>query len=306
MVEFEYRVNIQPLKAEELPLQIMVPLPPSNDQQLILSRNISAQPEALLRRGRIDKEPKFGNEFWAITLDQPSHTEQELVFRYRILRRPHTISEDPKLRKASYKPNERDEMKIYLAADQRVPVDGELVTKLRREIPPSAKSPFEKAKAIFDYVVDNMEYKKVGTGWGQGDTYWACSQKYGNCTDFHALLTSMARAEGIPTQFGIGFSIPRDKTEGPIAGYHCWLELYLPKLGWTPVDASEAKKHPELRPLLFGHHPADRILFSEGRDLLLPGMQAPALNYFIYPHVEKGKTVVKDKITTSFLYTPKN
>lgn len=302
LIEFEYLVKIPPLKDTDLPLQLMVPLPPSNAQQIVLTRDISAVPSQVLSLSRVAREPKYGNEFWAVTLNEASKVEQQISFRYKVLRHPHRSEDWTQQSKADYDKGERDALQLYLKADKRVPIEGELITQLRKELPKEAQKPTEKAKAIFDYVVDHMEYKKVGSGWGQGDTYWACSQKYGNCTDFHALLTSMARAEGIPTQFGIGFPIPTDRSEGEISGYHCWLELYLPKLGWTPVDASEAKKHPEQRALLFGQHPADRILFSQGRDLELPGMKGPALNYFIFPYVEREGKMVKDLVNTQFRY----
>ena len=53
------------------------------------------------------------------------------------------------------------------------------------------------------------------------------------------------------------------------------------------IDASEAKKHPELRDLLLGSHPADRIQLTVGRDLQLgEGHRSGPLNYFVYPLVE--------------------
>ncbi len=152
-----------------------------------------------------------------------------------------------------------------------------------------------KARAVYDYVIDHMEYKKVGTGWGQGDTYWACSAHYGNCTDFHALFLSLARAEGIPAKFEIGFPIPTDRKAGRIAGYHCWVEFYAPGSGWFPVDASEARKHPDRRDLYFGCQPLDRIKFTIGRDLRLgPGHTTGPLNYFIYPHIERDGQLFLD------------
>ena len=63
----------------------------------------------------------------------------------------------------------------------------------------------EKARAIYDYVLSNMRYDKSGTGWGHGDTLYACSAKKGNCTDFHSLFISMARSQHIPARFEIGF-----------------------------------------------------------------------------------------------------
>ena len=88
-----------------------------------------------------------------------------------------------------------------------------------------------------------MKYDKTGTGWGRGDTLWACDSKRRNCTDFHSLFMSMARSQGIPARFEIGFPIPAAKTSGEIPGYHCWSEFYLNRKGWVPVDISEAWKN---------------------------------------------------------------
>jgi len=60
-----------------------------------------------------------------------------------------------------------------------------------------------------------MRYDKSGTGWGHGDTLWACDSKRGNCTDFHSVFLSMARSQQIPSRFEIGSpsrrtSTPRD------------------------------------------------------------------------------------------------
>ena len=113
----------------------------------------------------------------------------------------------------------------------------------------------------------------------------------------------MARAEGIPAQFEIGFPIPEDRTSGVIDGYHCWTEFHLPDVGWFPIDASEAWKHKESRDLYFGTQPADRIQFTIGRDLELgDGHTTGPLNYFIYPHVEvAGKRL--DNVKRSFRFS---
>jgi transglutaminase-like putative cysteine protease len=146
-----------------------------------------------------------------------------------------------------------------------------------------------KARALYEHVLATMEYKKIGSGWGNGDTYWACSEHYGNCTDFHALLTSLTRAIKIPTRFEIGFPIPEDRRSGKISGYHCWVNLYLKSHGWFPIDASEAWKHPERQDFFFGSQPADRVRFSVGRDLQLgEGHNSGPLNYFIHPLIEVG------------------
>ena len=174
----------------------------------------------------------------------------------------------------------------WLQPDRLVPLD-ERIRGIAAEVTAGAKTPLEKARAIYDYVVDTMVYDTSGTGWGNGDIYWACDVKTGNCTDFHALFVGLNRAVGIPATFEIGFSLPPDRSAGQIEGYHCWAQFYLDGVGWVPVDTSEANKHPDKREYFFGAHDPHRVLFTLGRDITLqPPQQGPPLNYFIYSYVE--------------------
>ena len=143
-----------------------------------------------------------------------------------------------------------------------------------------------KAHALYDYVFQTVRYDKSGTGWGRGDSLWVCDSRHGNCTDFHSLFISLARAEGIPARFEIGFPIS-SRTAGTIPGYHCWAEFYVAGLGWVPVDISEAWKDPRKHDYFFGSLDANRVQFSVGRDLVLkPRQDGDLVNFFIYPHVE--------------------
>src|SRR5690349_10024048 len=146
-----------------------------------------------------------------------------------------------------------------------------------------------------DYVLATMRYDKSGEGWGRGDAVWACTSKRGNCTDFHSLFIAMMRSSGIPARFEIGFPLPENKTEGDIAGYHCWAEFYLAGVGWVPVDASAAWKNPAKRDFFFGAHDATRVFFTYGRDIRLsPDQKSEPLNYFIYPYAEANGQPVKN------------
>jgi transglutaminase-like putative cysteine protease len=144
----------------------------------------------------------------------------------------------------------------------------------------------DKAKAIYDYVVSTMAYDKTTPGWGNGDTSRACDVRKGNCTDFHALFISLARASGIPARFEIGFPLPADKIDGALEGYHCWAEFWDSHAGWVPVDCSEAWKHPPQRSYYFGSLDPHRIQLSAGRDVTLPGMHGTSLNYLLNPYLE--------------------
>ncbi|MGA9074728.1 MAG: transglutaminase-like domain-containing protein [Candidatus Sulfotelmatobacter sp.] len=173
-----------------------------------------------------------------------------------------------------------------LQPDSLVPVTG-LPADLAAKVTQGKTQSLDKARAIYDYVVTTMRYDKTGTGWGRGDVLYACDAKKGNCTDFHSLFIAMARSQGIPARFEIGFPLPPDKHSAEIAGYHCWSDFYIDGKGWIPVDISEAWKHPEKRDYFFGSHDVNRMQFSMGRDLRLsPPQDGKPLNYFVYPYVE--------------------
>lgn len=193
----------------------------------------------------------------------------------------------------------------FLAADKMVPTTGKPLKML--DALTLDKEPLALARQLYDVVDEHVVYKKEGTGWGRGDTNWVCASGYGNCTDFHSLFISLARSQGLPSRFEIGFSIPTDKTEGPIAGYHCWAWFYLDERGWVPVDISEADKHPELKEYYFGNLTADRVTFSSGRDLeLVPKSDNGPLNFFIYPHIEVGgKVLPKENVELQFSFADK-
>lgn len=284
-IDLTYRVQLPALEQKTGPLDIFVPIAQSDEHQHILSRNVESNFD-----GKIHTEDKYGNSYWHAHVDKPEPPQGSITVKYRIVREVVSTNRLESAPKASYPDALPTEITRYLSPDARVPTSGPVLDAMRKDISHAPlNTPFLRSMAIYDFVIDTMEYKKVGTGWGNGDTYWACSHKYGNCSDFHALFISLARAEGIPTRFEIGFPIPLEAKKGRIEGYHCWATMYLPGLGWTPVDASEAKKHPEQRELFFGHQPADRVQFTIGRDLQLgPDHHSGPLNFFIYPLVEVG------------------
>jgi transglutaminase-like putative cysteine protease len=176
--------------------------------------------------------------------------------------------------------------RAWLGPDALVPLDAR-VRRIAEEVTRGKATPLERARAIYAYVLANVRYEKTGDGWGRGDILWVCDSKHGNCTDFHALAIGLLRASGIPARFQIGYSIP-EAASAELPGYHCWADFYLDGAGWIPLDASEAWKHPERRDYFFGHHDANRVTLSTGRDVRFPGMNGGPLNYFVYPYAEKG------------------
>jgi transglutaminase-like putative cysteine protease len=234
-------------------------------------------------------QPEYGNQVLYAEAAKADKSEYKVTVDYDVVRREHVVlvagKPVPDLKAASAP---KVELARFVEADRLVPVTG-LPAQLAAEQTKGATTQLEKAKDIYEYVFRTMKYDKTGTGWGHGDTLWACDSKHGNCTDFHSVFISMARSQKIPARFQIGFPLPADKTSAEIPGYHCWAEFYLDSAGWVPVDISEAWKHQEKHDYFFGAHDVNRVQFTQGRDLKLsPAQDGAPLNYFVYPYVEVG------------------
>ncbi len=258
---------------------------------------ISASGDLPLKKTR---ESRFGNEAFYAEASKAKKDEFHFEVFYDVVRHERlTLGlNTPHLEPVELSPKDRKE---YLAPDALVPTTV-LPADLAAKVVAGKSTQLQKARAIYDYVFENMRYDKTGTGWGRGDVLYACDAKKGNCTDFHSLFIAMARSQGIPSRFEIGFPLPPDKHSSDIAGYHCWAEFFEPDHGWVPIDISEAWKHPEKKDYFFGAHDDNRFQFTIGRDLELnPKQDGKPLNYFVYPYVEiDGKQY--ENISTSFSF----
>ncbi|MGA7686696.1 MAG: transglutaminase-like domain-containing protein [Terriglobales bacterium] len=248
-------------------------------------------------------QSEFGNVILYAEAGKADKEEYKFSVDYDVVRREHRVlvNGQPAPQDSRVRPVPKIELARYLKADRLVPITG-VPADLAVEQTKGATTQLEKAKDIYEYVFHAMKYDKTGTGWGHGDTLWACDSKHGNCTDFHSVFISMARSQKIPARFQIGFPLPADKTSGEIPGYHCWAEFYIDSIGWIPVDISEAWKHQEKHDYFFGAHDVNRFQFTQGRDLkLTPAQAGEPLNYFVYPYVEvAGKAYPNVSIAFSF------
>ncbi|HET9407685.1 MAG TPA: transglutaminase-like domain-containing protein [Candidatus Sulfotelmatobacter sp.] len=258
---------------------------------------ISSNGDVRLKRTSAEK---YGNEFFYAEATNNEKSELHFDVEYEVVRHERIAlgTSGAKIVPAALTSRDRQQ---DLQPDALVPITG-LPAELAAKVTQGKSDTIAKAHAIYDYVFTTLRYDKTGTGWGRGDVLYACDAKKGNCTDFHSLFIAMARSQGIPARFEIGFSIPDDKHAGEIAGYHCWSDFYVDGEGWIPVDISEAWKHPEKRDYFFGTHDANRIEFSMGRDLELdPQQDGKPLNYFVYPYVEvDGKEYGNVSLNFSF------
>ena len=282
-----YTATVAKVPAGLEELSVWIPLPESRGYQHVSNVLIDA-PFKFTRH----TEKEFGNQYAYATIPNPPAGDLVVKVKFTATREEATAPAEIAATRA--------EIARALKADRLVTISPR-VRELAKNLTKGISDPYEQAHAFFNYLIVTMKYDKTIPGWGQGDTERACDVKAGNCTDFHSLFISLARAKGIPARFVIGF--PLTATDGNVKGYHCWAEFYVKGKGWIPVDASDASKlkDPEAQQYLFAHLDPNRVQFTVGRDLILKPKTADPLNFFIYPRAEAhGKTVGEPSISLQF------
>ncbi len=280
--EFVYRVKLPEIKGEA---HLWMPLAKTDAFQTVTREEISIP----IQWEKI-QDRDYGNDI-CVLHPQPADSGKTIELRYLVVRKE----------KAAYLANGEDPTR-FLRPEKFVPVN-ETFKTLAEQATVGKKGDLERAKALYDHVLGRMRYDKSGTGWGRGDAVYACDARTGNCTDFHAYFIALARSSGIPARFAIGATIPAEKTEGAIEGYHCWAEFFA-EGRWIPVDISEAWKNPQLADYYFGHNPANRFELTKGRDLIVqPPPESGPINFLAYPLLEMNGEVIKPETTFMFRRT---
>ena len=276
--EFVYRVTLPEIKGDA---SLWIPLAKTDAFQTVRQEEISIP----MKWEKI-QDRDYGNDI-CVLHPKPADSGKTIELRYLVVRKE----------KSAYAAKGEDPAR-FLRPEKLVPIN-ETFKTLAEQATAGKKGDLARAKALYDHVLGRMRYDKSGTGWGRGDAVYACDAKTGNCSDFHAYFIALARSIGIPARFAIGATIPADKSEGAIEGYHCWAEFFADGR-WVPVDISEAWKNPTLADYYFGHNPANRFELTKGRDLIVnPAPASGPINFLVYPLLEmNGKTVKTDTAFT--------
>ncbi|MDA8383981.1 MAG: transglutaminase domain-containing protein [Betaproteobacteria bacterium] len=212
----------------------------------------------------------------------------------------------------------------YLAPSRHVPTDG-IVLSTAREATRGAGSPLEKARAIYDWVVEHTfrDPQVQGCGVGDAKSLLESGTLGGKCADISSLFVGLCRAAGIParTMFGIrvgpsAISPALGAGEDISEAQHCRAEFYLAGTGWIPVDPADVGKvvadgrlslsDPKVQAIrhrLFGFWEMNWVAFNHARDFTLdsprPGL---ALNYFMYPEALVGGVRRESRVPSAFRY----
>jgi len=151
----------------------------------------------------------------------------------------------------------------FTRPEKYVESDDARLTAIARQLQQGKTNPYDTAGAIYDWVIDNMAYRKVD---GLKGAKFSLENRYGECGDYSALFTALCRAAGIPARTVVG----RWATSSP-DDWHVWAEFYLPGYGWLPVDPTDADLNKKGR-ACFGNLDNKRLILHKGFSIVLqPG-----------------------------------
>jgi hypothetical protein len=121
--------------------------------------------------------------------------------------------------------------------------------ELARTITKNGKTPYQKAKAIEDYLKTNyvydFYYEHAPEGWEPND-WFLFEDKRGVCGNFNSAFVILSRSVGVPARLVSGFAItPQEEKQVVYTDQaHAWSEVKFKDLGWYTFDATGSRPDP--------------------------------------------------------------
>ncbi len=200
---------------------------------------------------------------------------------------------------------------LYTKATHLLPTDG-IVRETAERITQGAHGDLAKAKALYDWVVDNTFRDPKVRGCGIGDIRFMLKtgNLSGKCADLNALYVGLARSIGLPARDIYGVRVTESRMGfrslgkgGDISkAQHCRAEVFLDDFGWVAIDPADVLKvaveEPpgnlaldslpvsKARSLLFGGWETNWLAYNVAHDIHLPNSDGPQIGFLMYPQAE--------------------
>jgi transglutaminase-like putative cysteine protease len=318
--QFEITTRVEILKPEGAS-RAWIPLPSvDSDYQKVGSNSWSGN--ASVRKA---SDPKYGAGMavaeWSASEKNPIvEVTSSFATRNRVIdfsRHDPSIKIDPATRK------------FTTAATELIPTDG-IVRKTAYEITRGKTRDMDKARAIYEWIVDNTQRNPKTRGCGVGDikAMLESGDLTGKCADLNALMVGLCRSVDIPARDVYGLRVAKSEfgyrslgagTPNVTKAQHCRAEVFLIGYGWVPVDPADVRKVvleekpqpttladpivPPVRQKLFGAWEMNWLAYNEAHDVKLPGSNGPAVGFLMYPQAENGKERLDSLDPDNFKYT---
>lgn len=287
-------------------VRLWIPVPHNSDYQTV--ENVAYDTGKAKAELNTDA---LGNQMLYVEWDKDAEPADRIVKLNFDVKRDEVIR--PEL-KEDDKEELTDEVKKELEPSKNLPLNDQVKNKAK-EITEGKTTDLEKARAIYDWVIANMNRNEDVKGCGEGDVCALLDTTMsGKCTDINSMFVALCRAAGIPAREHFGIRINADDIT---KNQHCWTEFYLKGTGWVSADAADVLKAvlknnwtkdqqeaKDKQEYYWGNCDAERIILSDGRDLTLsPAQDGETLNDFGYPYAEVDGEKIDNYTPDKFIYT---
>jgi len=303
-------------------VQAWVPLPSFKSDDWFRPGNSTWKTNAKI--AEINRDPRYGAEFLHVVWNEGEKAPVvEVTSRFSTQDRAVDLSKPSNASALS-----DDERKLFTSPTKLIPTDG-IVKETSDKITAGATSDIEKARRIYEWIIENTYRDPKTRGCGTGDV--AAMLKSGNlggkCADLNALFVGLARAAGLPARDIYGLRVAPSKfgykslgagSEVVTKAQHCRAEVYLTGFGWVPVDPADVRKvileEPPgnlpisddkvaaARKALFGSWEGNWLAYNVAHDLDLPGAKGPTLEFLMYPQAETAEGRLDCLDPDTFIY----
>lgn len=151
---------------------------------------------------------------------------------------------------------------FFISPELHVESNNPQIIHLAGELTEGRGSPCEQIRAFYDYIGDTLLYSYNGNNWG---AQAALGEMGADCTEYSSLMMALSRASGIPALYIEGLYTSGQDNRALARTEHAWLEVYLPNIGWTPMDPTLGRSSIS-REDYFAALPANHIIVSRGRN----------------------------------------
>src|SRR4051812_30817349 len=220
-------------------------------------------------------------------------------------------------------------LQYFRKPSKLIKTDG-IVATTSKGIIAGKRSDVDKARAIYEWIVDNTFRDPKVKGCGIGDITTMLQTGYlgGKCADLNALYVGLARAAGLPARDVYGIRVANSsefkslgKAEDITGAQHCRAEVFLNGFGWVPVDPADVRKvvleenlpgEPlpvddakvtRARAKLFGAWEMNWLPYNYGHDIKLPQSNGPEIGFLMYPQTETANGRKDSLDPKNFKYT---
>ncbi|MDD3466097.1 MAG: transglutaminase-like domain-containing protein [Campylobacterales bacterium] len=221
-----------------------------------------------------------------------------------------------------------NEAKKYTLPTAHVQIDG-IVKETSDKICAPYKTELQKARAIYDWVVQNMYRDPNVKGCGAGNAKEALEQKKygGKCLDISAVFVALLRAQSIPARELMGLRLGKSSIsnafgsdEDITSAQHCRAEFFIKDIGWIKADPGDitklrlieklgrgAPREKEIADMYFGGFEMNWMELNHARDFELhPTPTQYPLDQFNYPYGEVADLVLDFYDAKTFQYSLKS